>query len=685
MHKIFKYSLIFFGLIFQQSLVAQMANPVTWKSSVERISGDEFWLVMQATIEKDWHMYSQYTPDGGVLPTVFEFKYSKKDYQLIGKTVEPKYKIIFNDIFNVNEYYFDKSATFKQKIKVTNPKLKTVSASIDFQACKESCIFYSEDFVFQLPEITPAVVEENKVEVTENLVVANENAQEETVQEPKQVNKANLQTKTSEEQNTNPLSNQWNLFIFSLIAGILVTFTPCVFPMVPMTVSYFIKQSSGNNQSKGKSNAVMYGVFIILIYVLISLPFHLFQKISPTIFYEFSVNPWLNIFFFLVFLIFAISFLGAFEITMPASLANKVDGASNKSGLIGIFFMALTLIIVSFSCTGPVLGLVLGSVLSTDGGATLLTLSMLGFGLGLALPFMLFALFPSFMGNIPKSGGWLNTVKVVFGFIELALAFKFLSMADLVMDWHVLEREVFLAIWIAIFLALAMYLFGKISFPHDSPITNISVGRGLLGLASLTFAIYMIPGLWGAPLNLISGFPPPMSYSESPKGVGYQNVYILENDSNQLPEGAHYGPQNIVSFLDYDLGLAYAKKVNKPVMIDFTGKTCVNCRRMEEKVWSEPDILNLLMNEVVLISLYVDDRKPLPENEIYTNENDKLIDTYGKKWNDFSMKRYKANVQPYYVLMAHDESNLNEPVGYTPDAVIYKNWLTEGITNFKEK
>ncbi len=685
MHKIFKYSLIFFGLIFQQSLVAQMANPVTWKSSVERISGDEFWLVMQATIEKDWHMYSQYTPDGGVLPTVFEFKYSKKDYQLIGKTVEPKYKIIFNDIFNVNEYYFDKSATFKQKIKVTNPKLKTVSASIDFQACKESCIFYSEDFVFQLPEITPAVVEENKVEVTENLVVANENAQAETVQEPKQVNKANLQTKTSEEQNTNPLSNQWNLFIFSLIAGILVTFTPCVFPMVPMTVSYFIKQSSGNNQSKGKSNAVMYGVFIILIYVLISLPFHLFQKISPTIFYEFSVNPWLNIFFFLVFLIFAISFLGAFEITMPASLANKVDGASNKSGLIGIFFMALTLIIVSFSCTGPVLGLVLGSVLSTDGGATLLTLSMLGFGLGLALPFMLFALFPSFMGNIPKSGGWLNTVKVVFGFIELALAFKFLSMADLVMDWHVLEREVFLAIWIAIFLALAMYLFGKISFPHDSPITNISVGRGLLGLASLTFAIYMIPGLWGAPLNLISGFPPPMSYSESPKGVGYQNVYILENDSNQLPEGAHYGPQNIVSFLDYDLGLAYAKKVNKPVMIDFTGKTCVNCRRMEEKVWSEPDILNLLMNEVVLISLYVDDRKPLPENEIYTNENDKLIDTYGKKWNDFSMKRYKANVQPYYVLMAHDESNLNEPVGYTPDAVIYKNWLTEGITNFKEK
>ncbi len=685
MHKIFKYSLIFFGLIFQQSLVAQMANPVTWKSSVERISGDEFWLVMQATIEKDWHMYSQYTPDGGVLPTVFEFKYSKKDYQLIGKTVEPKYKIIFNDIFNVNEYYFDKSATFKQKIKVTNPKLKTVSASIDFQACKESCIFYSEDFVFQLPEITPAVVEENKVEVTENLVVANENAQAETVQEPKQVNKANLQTKTSEEQNTNPLSNQWNLFIFSLIAGILVTFTPCVFPMVPMTVSYFIKQSSGNNQSKGKSNAVMYGVFIILIYVLISLPFHLFQKISPTIFYEFSVNPWLNIFFFLVFLIFAISFLGAFEITMPASLANKVDGASNKSGLIGIFFMALTLIIVSFSCTGPVLGLVLGSVLSTDGGATLLTLSMLGFGLGLALPFMLFALFPSFMGNIPKSGGWLNTVKVVFGFIELALAFKFLSMADLVMDWHILEREVFLAIWIAIFLALAMYLFGKISFPHDSPITNISVGRGLLGLASLTFAIYMIPGLWGAPLNLISGFPPPMSYSESPKGVGYQNVYILENDSNQLPEGAHYGPQNIVSFLDYDLGLAYAKKVNKPVMIDFTGKTCVNCRRMEEKVWSEPDILNLLMNEVVLISLYVDDRKPLPENEIYTNENDKLIDTYGKKWNDFSMKRYKANVQPYYVLMAHDESNLNEPVGYTPDAVIYKNWLTEGITNFKEK
>ena len=464
-----------------------------------------------------------------------------------------------------------------------------------------------------------------------------------------------------------------------------MTFTPCVFPMIPMTVSFFLKQSAKGDKKKGRINALMYGFFIVFIYVLISLPFHIFQSLSPDIFYEISTNPYLNIFFFIVFVVFAISFLGAFEITIPSSLANKVDSASNKGGFIGIFFMALTLIIVSFSCTGPALGAVIGGVLSTDGGATLLTIAMLGFGLGLAFPFMMFALFPSMMGNLPKSGGWLNTVKVVFGFIELALAFKFLSMADLVMDWHILERETFIAIWITLFAGLALYLFGKITLPHDSPLTHISVGRLLLALLSLAFTIYLIPGLWGAPLNLISGFPPPMSYSESPHGVGYKNTQLTTNSStSELPEHASYGPHNIISFHNYDEGLAYAKKVNKPVMIDFTGKTCVNCRRMEEKVWSLPQILPILKGEIVLISLYVDDRTPLPKDQIYETANGKTIDTYGKKWSDFSITKYKANIQPYYILMDHYEENLNEPVGYTPDVEEYKTWLQEGIANFKK-
>jgi thiol:disulfide interchange protein DsbD len=455
--------------------------------------------------------------------------------------------------------------------------------------------------------------------------------------------------------------------------------------MIPMTVSFFLKQSAKGDKKKGRINALMYGFFIVFIYVLISLPFHIFQSLSPDIFYEISTNPYLNIFFFTIFLVFAISFLGAFEITMPSALANKVDNASNKGGFAGIFFMALTLIIVSFSCTGPALGAVIGGVLSTDGGAKLLTIAMFGFGLGLAFPFMIFALFPSMMGSLPKSGGWLNTVKVVFGFIELALAFKFLSMADLVMDWHLLERETFIAVWIAIFGGLALYLFGKITLPHDSPLPHISVGRLLLGLLSLTFTIYLIPGLWGAPLNLISGFPPPMSYSESPQGVGFKNSQITISDNNtNLPEHASYGPHNIITFHNYDDGLAYAKKVNKPVMIDFTGVTCVNCRRMEEKVWSKPEILSILKEEVVMISLYVDDRTPLPKDDIYENENGKEIDTYGKKWSDFAITKYKANIQPYYILMGHNEENLNKPVGYTPDIELYEKWLKEGISKFKK-
>jgi thiol:disulfide interchange protein DsbD len=638
---------------------------------------------MEATIENEWHMYSQYTPDGGALPTVFDYKNAKGNYTLVGNTKESAYKKVFNDIFEVDEYYFAKTAQFKQVIKVTNSKLKEVKVFVEYQACKEQCIQQDNTFTFQLPEIKAEDIEAESPILSDSISkIDNSVISDSTKNEIKYTK----ETKIINESKEAIEISLWLLFFGTLFAGILVTFTPCVFPMIPMTVSFFLKQSASGDKKKGRLNALMYGFFIVLIYVLISLPFHIFEKLSPTIFYEISTNPYLNIFFFIIFVVFAISFLGAFEITMPSKLANKVDNASNKGGFTGVFFMALTLIIVSFSCTGPALGGVIGSVLSTDGGATYLTIAMFGFGLGLAFPFMIFALFPSMMGNLPKSGGWLNTVKVVFGFIELALAFKFLSMADLVMDWHLLERETFIAIWIGIFATMALYLFGKITMPHDSPLQHISVGRLLLGLLSLTFAIYLIPGLWGAPLNIISGFPPPISYSESPNGVGYKNEFSnnSSNDNLEIPKDAYYGPHKIIAFHDYKKGLAYAKKVNKPVLIDFTGKTCVNCRRMEEKVWSQQQILSILKNEVILISLYVDDRTELSKDEIYTNQNGKVIDTYGEKWSDLSINKYNANIQPYYILIAHDESNLNRPVGYTPDATEYKNWLEEGISKFKK-
>lgn len=666
-------------LLFTFFAQGQILNPVKWTTKVVQKSATEFELIMDATIENEWHMYSQFTPENGPLPTVFDYKNAKENYSLVGKTKESAYKKVYNDIFEVDEYYFAKTAQFKQLVKVTNTKLREIKVYVEYQVCKEQCIQQDATFTFQLPEIKAEAIEAAAAPNPTFLdTVANPT---DVYQTSKTEKKAVTHVKKvkKEEQPT----DKWNLFLITLFAGILVTFTPCVFPMIPMTVSFFLKQSAQGDKGKGRMNALMYGFFIIAIYVLISLPFHIFQSLSPDIFYEISTNVYLNIFFFVIFVVFAISFLGAFEITIPSSIANKVDSASNYGGFIGIFFMALTLIIVSFSCTGPALGLVIGSVLSTDGGATLLTIAMLGFGFGLALPFMLFALFPSMMGNLPKSGGWLNTVKVVFGFIELALAFKFLSMADLVMDWHLLEREVFIAIWIAIFGGLALYLFGKISLPHDSPMSNISVGRLLLGLLSLAFTIYLIPGLWGAPLNMISGFPPPMTYSESPYGVG--NSKGGNSTTTALPEHAHYGPHDIVAFHDYQHGLDYAKKVGKPVLIDFTGVTCVNCRRMEELVWAKPEILALLKDEVVLVSLYVDDKKELPKDQQYISPvTGKEITTYGKKWSDFGISKYEANVQPYYVLMGHDEENLNKPVGYTPDVEEYKKWLEDGISKFKK-
>lgn len=676
-----KKLVLVFTLLFSFLGYSQIFNPVKWSSKVEQKSDNEFVLVMDVIIEDEWHLYSQFTPDGGSQPTAFTFKESKGNYQLVGKTKESPYKKVFNDIFEVDEYYFAKKATFKQTIKVTNPKLKTIKVYVEYQVCKEQCIQGDNTFTFTLPEIKTAAVETaSNVVTADSSSVALDSSSVVSSEVEKNIKEIAPTSAPKEEK-----KNGWLLFLATLLAGILVTFTPCVFPMIPMTVSFFLKQSAHGDKKKGRFNALMYGFFIVLIYVLISLPFHIFEGISEDIFYEVSTNPYLNLFFFAVFTIFAISFLGAFEITIPSSLANKVDNASNKGGLIGIFFMALTLIIVSFSCTGPALGLVIGGALSTDGGATLLTIAMLGFGVGLAFPFMIFALFPSMMGNLPKSGGWLNTVKVVFGFIELALAFKFFSMADLVMDWHILERETFIAIWVALFLGLALYLFGKITLPHDSPLSHISVGRLLLGLLSFTFAIYLIPGLWGAPLNVISGFPPPMSYSESPNGVGAKNSIESNSSSGEeLPEHAKYGPHKIVAFHDYDEGLAYAKKVNKPVLIDFTGVTCVNCRRMEELVWAKPEILSILKNDVVLISLYVDDRKELPKDEVYTTKSGKEITTYGKKWSDLAITKYKANIQPYYILMAHDESNLNQPVGYTPNVEEYKKWLEDGISKFKK-
>lgn len=633
---------------------SQVLDPVTWTTSVEKLSDTEYVLVSKASIEKGWHLYSQTVPEDGPIPTTFIYDDSEGTFKIAGNTSEEAGHTVDDPVFKMKIKFFENTATFKQKVKVEDG-LTAINGFVEFMVCDDTrCLPPTEvDLVFNISEDK---ADSNTI-----------GASVDSAAKPK---------------SNNSNKGLWSIFFIAFLSGFAALLTPCVFPMIPMTVSFFTKQSK--NKAAGIKNAVIYGICIIVIYVLLGTA--VTGVFGADALNALATNVWFNIIFFLLLVIFAVSFLGAFEIMLPNSWANRVDSQANRGGLIGIFFMALALAIVSFSCTGPIVGTLLVEAASKGGLAPII--GMLGFSLAIALPFGLFAAFPGWLNSLPKSGGWLNTVKVVLGFLELALAFKFLSQADLVLQAHLLEREVFLAIWIAIFGALAFYLFGKIQLPHDSPLTHISVGRLSLGLVVLSFTIYMIPGLWGAPLNLISAFPPPLEYSESPYGVGYSKLGTSLNiDSHKgLPEGAHLlAPHDILAFNDYDKGLAYAKEVGKPVMIDFTGWACVNCRKMEQNVWPKPEILNILKNEVVLISLYVDDKRPLEDHEVTDSKlkPGKKLKYIGQKWSELQTLKYKANSQPFYVLMGHDEQNLLEPVAYTPDADEYYAWLKEGVSKFK--
>lgn len=640
---------------------AQILQPVKWTTSVEKVSDTEYNLVSKATIEKGWHLYSQYVPQDGPIPTVFTYDDAGGGFKVLGNTEEGKGHTIDDPIFQMEIKYFEKSAIFKQKIELTEDT-DTINGTVEFMVCDDSrCLPPTEvDLVFNLKD--------GRQQVT------NISGKQESIKESQPAQPAN---------DTDSNRGFWSIFFIAFLSGFAALLTPCVFPMIPMTVSFFTKQSK--NKAAGIKNAIIYGVSIIVIYVLLGTA--VTAIFGADALNALATNVWFNIIFFLLLVIFAVSFLGAFEIILPNSWANKVDSKADRGGLIGIFFMALALAIVSFSCTGPIVGTLLVQAASKGGLAPII--GMLGFSLAIALPFALFAAFPGWLNALPKSGGWLNTVKVVLGFLELALAFKFLSQADLVMQTHLLEREVFLAIWIAVFGTLAFYLFGKIQLPHDSPITHISVGRLSLGLIVLSFTIYMIPGLWGAPLNLISAFPPPQDYSESPYGVGFSKIggNGLAENHNDLPEGAHLlAPHDILAFNDYDKGLAYAKKVGKPVMLDFTGWACVNCRKMEQNVWPKPEILNILKNKVVLISLYVDDKRPLAEGDVVASKLNpgKKLKYIGQKWSEMQTLKYKANSQPFYVLMDHNGNNLVDPIAYTPDPSDFHAWLVEGIKKFEE-
>ncbi|MGE8342575.1 MAG: cytochrome c biogenesis protein CcdA [Flavobacterium sp.] len=673
--------LLGFFLLFSIFVKAQIYNPIKWKTSVEKISDTEYELQAKAIIESGWHLYSQEVADGGPIPTRFNFIKSA-DFQLIDAVKEEKGKTVNDPVFKMQIKFFEKETTFKQRVKILSSKPFKINAEIEFMVCNdENCLPPSSDELeFAVSPSakaktlieTAAKTEAKTVEIDSSVTEIKEKTEEvlaaEAVKMPqKEIKKGEPKTESR---------SLWTIFLLSFFSGFAALLTPCVFPMIPMTVSFFTKQSK--TKSQGIRKAVFYGIAIIAIYIFLGAV--VTWAFGADSLNALSTNVWFNLVFFVLLMIFAFSFLGAFEIMLPNAWANKVDSQADRGGIVGILFMALALAIVSFSCTGPIVGTLLVEAASRGGIAPFV--GMFGFSLALALPFTLFAAFPGWLNSLPKSGGWLNSVKVFLGFLEMALAFKFLSNADLVLQLHWLERETFLAIWIAIFGTLAFYLFGKIQLPHDSPVSNISVGRLGLGVLVLAFTIYLIPGIWGAPLKMISGFPPPMHYSEIPNGL---NNSSSKEITQNLPEGAELGPHNIMAFTDYDLGMQYAKKIGKPVMIDFTGHACVNCRKMEDNVWSDEKVQKILKGDLVLISLYVDDKRELnPHEQITSKLTGKKLKYIGQKWSEFQTLTYKTNAQPFYVLVDHNGETLNETSAYNPDIEEYLNWLKKGVSNFEK-
>lgn len=642
--------LFLFGIL---TLQAQFEEPVVWESKVEQLAEDRYQLIFEADIAPNWHLYSQFSDPEGAIPTEFVFD-QIDSFKLVGNVSESESVVDYDQVFEMDLTYFNDSAIFQQQIQVLDDRLTQIKVEINYQACDdELCIFRTETFALSLDGSVAAVeldVDEKSQALSAELKLALTETQY-------------LESATVKEGTNAPL----NIFLLGFFGGLLALLTPCVFPMIPLTVSFFLKQST--TKSKGIFNALLYTFFIVLIYILLSLPFHFIDSLNPEILNNLATNVGLNIFFFVVFVFFALSFFGFYELTLPTVWGSKTDEASAVRGGLGIFFMALTLAIVSFSCTGPILGSLLAGSLTAEGGAFQLSIGMLGFGVALGLPFGLFALFPNALKALPKSGGWMTTVKVVLGFLELALALKFLSNADLVAHWGILKREVFVGIWTLISLGLTLYLFGIFRFPHEVKMP-LSKGRKLVAVGVLILTSYLFLGFVSEEnkLRLFSGFPPPEFYS-------------LNTQESDCPLG-------LECYKDFERGKQAAALANKPILLDFTGWACVNCRRMEENVWADPAVYELLNERYIIISLYVDDRETLAlESQFnfqYPDGRIKEINTIGKKWATFQAINFNTASQPFYIQMSSDGELLNTPIQYT-DKVTFENWLKLGLERLANK
>ena len=670
MKKYFGLILFLLQLNFLFSQIINHLDVVKVNFSLEQKESEAF-VVAKINIIQGWHINSNKLPKGSfAIPS--EINLTKNKSFTAKETLEPTpIQYIDEDLGDMQSHHKG-SITMKRKFIINSATNFKVSGAFSFQVCDEAgkCLMPHEyPFSLNVKGYELAAGNDSLTEKKADALTSD------TEKKIKKDSKKRI-TKTPESK-----KSMWLIFIISFLSGFAALLTPCVFPMIPMTVSFFTKKSK--SKAEGVRNAILYGFSIIAIYVILGTI--VTTIFGPSALNALSTNVWFNLLFFVLLVVFAISFLGAFEIMLPNSWLNKADKASDKGGFIGIFFMALALALVSFSCTGPIVGTLLVESATIGGIAPFV--GMFGFSLALAIPFTLFAAFPGWMNALPKSGGWLNTVKVFLGFLELALAFKFLSNADLVVQGHFLERELFLAIWIGLFAVLTIYLFGFIRLPHDSPTEKLSVFRTLLASTCLVFVIYLIPGMWGAPLKLISGFPPPLSYSESPSGIGSSE----NTNSHSENKDMHLGPQNIMVFHDLEKAEAYAKEVQKPLFIDFTGHACVNCRKMEEKVWGEPGILEILRDKMVIVSLYVDEKTALPASEHkeleYAPGKKMKITEIGHKWSYLQTTRYKSNTQPYYRLLGPQNEDLDigsADYEHHGNATDFKAWLEKGLEEYRK-
>lgn len=633
-------------LFFQFSLLAQDTAIVNWQANGKKIAANQYEIRLTGTIKSGWYVYAK--PIASAELDGFKISFSDSSIQLTGQQqLAGNFKTIADKNFNVQAEVADSILEVVQKITLTGVVPAKLKALLLYNTASDDAF----------------IPEEKKIEIDMEGGVDASASNRILIPAIDLKNPVNNCGGTGINVEDTASKGLFSIFGLGFLGGLFALILPCLFPMIPLTVSFFTKKAT--TRRKGIANAFLYGFFIFLIYILLSLPFHFLDKLNPDILNNISTNVYLNVIFFAVFLFFAFSFFGYYEITLPAAISNKADSKAGTGNVLGIFFMALTLALISFSCTGPILGSLLAGSLTRDGGAMQLTFGMGGFGLALALPFALFALFPNWLNSLPKSGGWLNSVKVVLGFVEVALSIKFLSNADLVMHWGILKREIFIGIWILCGVGVTLYLLGRIKFPHDSPIKKLSRLRVTLALVFAAFTIYLIPGLtntkW-ANLKLISGFPPPLYHSLYQSGECILNL----NCSH-----------------DYEEALKMSKAENKPMLLDFTGYACVNCRRMEENVWSDPEVYKIMKEKFIIVSLYVDDKKKLPAAKQFTYKTkegvEREIISVGDKWATFETENFKNNAQPLYAIVNGDEMLMNHPVDYTPGIKTYRDWLLCGL------